>query len=124
MAAQYSVSVKQGRTSDRPDTNASISSVLVRLTLNELLNERPDVTARPFTGSVVHARIVYDLVYNPEDTALQRDARTRGAVTIGGLEMLVGQAVRQSEWWTGRTPSPAVMTEAARAWIAATKVSD
>ena len=39
-------------------------------------------------------------------------------------EMLVGQAVRQSEWWTGRTPPPAVMTEAARAWIAATKVSD
>jgi 3-dehydroquinate dehydratase/shikimate dehydrogenase len=84
----------------------------------------PDVTARPFTGSDVQARIVYDLVYNPEDTALQRDSRARGAVTIGGLEMLVGQAVRQSEWWTGRTPPPAVMTEAARAWIAATKVSN
>ncbi|HUR21710.1 MAG TPA: type I 3-dehydroquinate dehydratase [Vicinamibacterales bacterium] len=78
----------------------------------------PDVTARPFTDSNVHARIVYDLVYNPEDTALLRDARAKGAGTISGLEMLVGQAVRQCEWWTGRTPSPAVMTEAARAWIA------
>ena len=83
----------------------------------------PDVTARPFTGSDVHARIVYDLVYNPEDTALQRDSRAKGAVTIGGLEMLVGQAVRQSEWWTGRTPPPAVMTEAARAWIMAATTS-
>jgi len=80
----------------------------------------PDVTARPFTATEIQARIIYDLVYNPEDTALQRDGRANGAVTIGGLEMLVGQAVRQSEWWTGRTPPPAVMTEAARAWIAAT----
>ena len=80
----------------------------------------PDVTARPFTGTEIQASIIYDLVYNPEDTALQRDGRAKGAVTIGGLEMLVGQAVRQSEWWTGRTPPPAVMTEAARAWIAAT----
>jgi 3-dehydroquinate dehydratase/shikimate dehydrogenase len=81
----------------------------------------PDVTARPMTGSDLRARIVYDLVYNPEDTVLLRDSRAQGAVTIGGLEMLVGQAVRQSEWWTGRTPPRAVMTEAARAWIAATK---
>ena len=79
----------------------------------------PDVDARPFIDAKVSARIVYDLVYNPDDTALLRDSRTQGALTIGGLEMLVGQAVRQSEWWTGRTPSPAVMTEAARAWIAA-----
>jgi 3-dehydroquinate dehydratase/shikimate dehydrogenase len=80
----------------------------------------PDVTAQPVNASEVNAAIVYDLVYNPEETTLQREARVRGAVTIGGLEMLVGQAVRQSEWWTGRTPAPAVMTEAARAWIAAT----
>ncbi|MEO6223461.1 MAG: type I 3-dehydroquinate dehydratase [Vicinamibacterales bacterium] len=87
----------------------------------------PDVTARPFIDPAVQSGIVYDLVYNPEETALQRDARATGAVTIGGLEMLVGQAVRQSEWWTGRTPPPALMTEAARAWIASNvslKVSD
>ena len=79
----------------------------------------PDVDTRPLIDSKVSARIVYDLVYNPDDTALLRDSRAQGALTIGGLEMLVGQAVRQSEWWTGRMPSPAVMTEAARAWIAA-----
>jgi 3-dehydroquinate dehydratase / shikimate dehydrogenase len=80
----------------------------------------PDINTRPIDNARVRAGIVYDLVYNPEDTALLRDCRAQGAQTIGGLEMLVGQAVRQSEWWTGRTPSPAVMTEAARAWIAAT----
>lgn len=79
----------------------------------------PDIDARPFIDSRVAARIVYDLVYNPEDTALLRASRAQGALTIGGLEMLVGQAVRQSEWWTGRAPAPAVMTEAARAWLAA-----
>lgn len=65
------------------------------------------------------AAVVYDLVYNPEETALLRAARAAGSQTIGGLEMLVGQAVRQSAWWTGQTPPAAVMAEAARAWIAA-----
>ncbi len=87
----------------------------------------PDVTAQPIILSGVQAGIVYDLVYNPEDSALRHAAWAQGAVTIGGLEMLVGQAVRQSEWWAGRTPPPAVLIEAARAWIAGRllpKVSD
>ncbi|NQW03644.1 MAG: type I 3-dehydroquinate dehydratase [Acidobacteria bacterium] len=66
----------------------------------------------------VRAEVVYDLVYNPEHTTLLQAAVAAGASAIGGLEMLVGQAVRQSAWWTGRTPSAAVMTEAARAWVA------
>ena len=44
---------------------------------------------------------VYDLVYNPLETTLLRWARERGLQTIDGLEMLVAQACRQFEWWTG-----------------------
>lgn len=79
----------------------------------------PDVDARPLTGATARTRLAYDLVYNPEETAWLRDARVAGAETIGGLEMLVGQARRQSEWWTGRMPPAADMMDAARAWIAA-----
>ena len=62
----------------------------------------------PFTGE-----LVYDLVYNPPETRLLRDARAAGCHTIGGLDMLVAQAERQFEWWTGHPPAPGVMRDAA-----------
>ncbi len=46
-------------------------------------------------------KLVYDLVYNPEETVLLRDAREAGARTLGGLAMLVGQAAEQFRLWTG-----------------------
>jgi 3-dehydroquinate dehydratase / shikimate dehydrogenase len=46
-------------------------------------------------------KLVYDLVYNPEETALLRDARAAGCRTLGGLSMLVGQAAEQFRLWTG-----------------------
>jgi 3-dehydroquinate dehydratase/shikimate dehydrogenase len=46
-------------------------------------------------------KLVYDLVYNPEETALLRDARAAGCRTLGGLAMLVGQAAEQFRLWTG-----------------------
>jgi shikimate dehydrogenase len=36
--------------------------------------------------------IVYDLVYAPSETALLANARRRGMKTIGGVDMLIGQA--------------------------------
>ncbi len=40
-------------------------------------------------------KLVYDLVYNPEETELLRLARAAGCETIGGLEMLYAQAEEQ-----------------------------
>ena len=59
------------------------------------------------------ARWVYDLVYNPVETPLLKDAREAGCQTLGGLEMLVSQAKIQFELWTGKNPSDAVMYDAA-----------
>ena len=56
---------------------------------------------------------VYDLVYNPQKTRLLRDAEMAGCPTLGGLDMLVGQARQQFEWWTGVCPPVEVMREAA-----------
>jgi shikimate dehydrogenase len=65
---------------------------------------------------------VYDLIYNPAETALLGAARAAGAEAIGGLEMLVGQACRQFEWWTGRS-APAPIVEAAAAAFVRYRVS-
>lgn len=47
------------------------------------------------------AKLVYDLVYNPAETRLLREAKLAGVPAIGGIEMLIGQGVKQFEIWTG-----------------------
>ncbi len=51
-------------------------------------------------------------VYAPADTELLHAARAAGCQTIGGIEMLIAQAERQFELWTGQRP-PAGLFEAA-----------
>jgi shikimate dehydrogenase len=60
-------------------------------------------------------QVVADLVYHPVDTALLRAARAAGARVVDGLGMLVHQAARQQELWTGRAGDPVVMRGAAEA---------
>jgi shikimate dehydrogenase len=48
--------------------------------------------------------MVMDIVYQPLQTKLLREAKEKGCLTINGLEMLVRQGVAQSEIWTGRKP--------------------
>lgn len=59
------------------------------------------------------ARLAYDLVYNPPETAFLRAAREAGCEVLGGLEMLVTQAAEQFRLWTGGEASEEVMTVAA-----------
>jgi 3-dehydroquinate dehydratase/shikimate dehydrogenase len=60
--------------------------------------DQSPATREQLTG----ARCVYDLIYNPRDTRLLREARHLGCETLGGLEMLVAQAGLQFERWTGK----------------------
>ena len=62
-------------------------------------------------------KIVYDLVYNPLETRLLRDARAAGCQTVSGIEMLIAQAALQFELWTGRKPPLDKMREAAMSKI-------
>jgi 3-dehydroquinate dehydratase/shikimate dehydrogenase len=62
--------------------------------------------ANPMLGPEdLHARIVFDLVYNPIETPLLRMARQKGLTAISGVEMFVQQGARQFEIWTGK-PAP------------------
>ena len=62
----------------------------------------------PFDGS-----LVYDLVYDPDPTELMERAGRAGVPAIGGLAMLVAQAERQFEIWTGQRPPAGLFAEAA-----------
>lgn len=57
--------------------------------------------------------LVYDIVYNPAKTILLKEAEKRGLKTVGGLDMLIYQAERAIEIWTGKTPDTKLMKIAA-----------
>lgn len=57
--------------------------------------------------------IFYDIVYNPVKTILLKEAENRGFQTIGGLDMLIYQAERAIEIWTGKIPDAKLMKIAA-----------
>ena len=77
------------------------------LTWEILVNATPVGSGRAPEASLVPAAlhraesIVFDMVYDPLETRLLREAQAAGCVTIGGLEMLVAQAAAQFETWTG-----------------------
>lgn len=77
-----------------------------------------DPAARvPVTLESLHAgMVVADVVFNPPQTRLLRDAAARGCLALDGLGMLVNQGVIGVEYWTGVRPDAGVMrTELARA---------
>ncbi len=51
----------------------------------------------------IPADLVFDMVYNPIETALIGQARTQGKKTISGLEMFLEQAAAQFEIWTNES---------------------
>lgn len=57
--------------------------------------------------------IIYDIVYNPIKTILIKEAENRSLRTIGGLDMLIYQAQRAIEIWTGKKPDFNIMKLAA-----------
>jgi len=65
------------------------------------------------TGQFRGVRLAYDLVYNPLETLFLREARAAGCETLGGMEMLLAQAVEQFKIWIGKDPDVDVMRAAA-----------
>ena len=54
---------------------------------------------------------VMDIVYNPYQTRLLKDAEAMGLETIPGIEMFVNQALLQFEAWTGESAPRQVMKQ-------------
>jgi shikimate dehydrogenase len=78
------------------------------------LGMSPEIDATPVPAELLRADLtVFDVVYNPLQTRLLREAKAAGAKTIDGLEMLVRQGAVSFEIWTAVKPPADVMREAA-----------
>ncbi len=85
----------------------------------------PNVDETPFDKHHLRpSTVVFDAVYNPENTLLVKEARGRSCLTITGVEMFVRQACRQFELFTGREGPADLMRETIRRAIGAAKFSE
>ncbi len=80
----------------------------------------PNVDDTPFEKSAMkEGMIVFDAVYNPENTLLIKNARAKGCVPVPGIEMFVGQACLQFRLFTGKPGSATLMRKVLRDAISA-----
>ncbi len=86
------------------------SHVLIHCTPMGML---PNVHETAVPAMVLHSELtVMDIVYNPRETRLLKDAKAAGCRTISGLEMFLHQAAAQFELWTNQAAPFAVMRAA------------
>jgi shikimate dehydrogenase len=78
------------------------------------LGMTPNIETSPLPENTVLSKrtFVYDLVYNPRETKLVRDARAQGLNASTGLGMLIEQAALAFEIWTGHNPPRDILYQA------------
>lgn len=75
----------------------------------------PNVDETPFNQNWMSDRtLVFDTIYNPENTLLIKQAREKGCHVVSGLEMFVQQAAAQFECFTSQNPPLDVMRDTLR----------
>lgn len=96
--------------------SVSFCSLIVNTTP---LGMYPDSAASPWPDDTPFPNnaCVYDLVYNPANTALMRQASHAGLKVSNGLGMLIEQAALAFYLWTGLQVKPAVMRKALEAHL-------
>jgi shikimate dehydrogenase len=75
----------------------------------------PRTNESPVEKSAFESRpLVFDVVYNPTETLLLKQAKAAGCETISGIEMFVEQGAEQFRLWTGKEPPVGLMRDAVR----------
>ncbi len=100
---------------ESPPTNLqSLLSSLSLIINTTPVGMMPDTDGSPWSANSPfppHAAI-YDLVYNPRETKLVKDACSQGLSATTGLGMLIEQAALSFEIWTGCYPLREVLFDA------------
>lgn len=86
--------------------------LIINATPAGMLGSGVDLTPLP-EPRLAPASFVFDLVANPRETRLMREARQAGARVLGGLPMLVYQGAESFQHWTGLPAPVDVMQKAA-----------
>ncbi|MGB9928742.1 MAG: shikimate dehydrogenase [Methanosarcina sp.] len=74
------------------------------------LGMHPDTGNTIATAKDLHSKLtVFDIVYNPLETRLLREAKAAGAKTVSGISMLVYQGAEAFKLWTGVEPPVELM---------------
>lgn len=96
-----------------------LGEVAAELNAPLIINTTPLGMSPNFEGSpwpdevpIPAGSFVYDLVYNPIETRLMRQAAAAGCRTSNGLGMLLRQGAASLSLWTGLEPDLAIMKEA------------
>jgi len=108
LASNYHLPIYQFPIPNLQPTNFPTFNLLVNTTP---LGMAPNVDTSPWPDHLPFPKdaAVYDLVYNPRETKLVRDARAQGLPARTGLGMLIEQAALAFEIWTGHRPPREVL---------------
>lgn len=85
---------------------AAVCDLLVNATPLGMVGS-PAFAGLDFLQAMPPHAVVYDLVYHPRRTALLEAAARQGLRTVGGIDLLIRQAVRAFTFFTGETPDTA-----------------
>lgn len=91
--------------------NIQDSDILINATS---VGMKPKVEESPVPPKLLRRSLaVMDIVYNPLETKLVKEAKAAGAQVVSGVEMLIYQGAASFEIWTGKSAPVEVMREAA-----------
>ena len=72
----------------------------------------PKIDVSPISKDLLNENLfVFDIIYNPLQTRLLKDAKEIGSKTLNGLDMFINQGALAFEWWTGKKPNVELMKE-------------
>jgi shikimate dehydrogenase len=98
------------------ESNIRDSDILINATS---VGMKPKPDDSPVAPKMLRRNMaVMDIVYNPLETRLAKDAKAVGAEVVSGVEMLIYQGAASFEIWTGKSAPVEVMRQAALCHLA------
>jgi len=87
--------------------NSKHSDIIINCTP---LGMWPDTESMPKV-EIQNGQILADTIYNPMETAWLKAGKTKGAKTIGGLDMFIAQGLASEDIWVGEKISEKIKLE-------------
>ncbi len=86
-------------------SNSHINELAIDIIINTTpLGMLPNINTTPLLNYSFNSKqIIFDMVYNPIDTLLIRNASSCGATCISGIDMFIGQGLKQIELWQNKS---------------------